>query len=176
MTTIIGLQEDNGCSMWAESQTTNGERPYFHRDLEKIVSRGQYFLAGAGSARAVDIAHWLWVPPACHVEDDVFLYEFMIITFIPSLRRALVFNGFDTAQSNDEDFGMLVALRGNLFEIASDFSVLARRDGIYGIGTGAAYAIGALSVMATPQEAMHIAIQNDIYSGGVVQSVFQEKT
>jgi hypothetical protein len=109
------------------------------------------------------------------VEDDAFLYEFMIITFIPSLRRALVFNGFETGPSNDEDFGMLVSLRGNLFEIASDFSVLVRRDGYYGIGTGAAYAIGALSAMATPQEAMDIAIQNDIYSGGAVQSLFQEK-
>lgn len=175
MTTIIGLQDGNGCSMFADSQTTNGERPYFHRDLEKIVKRGQYLLAGAGSARAVDIAHWLWTPPPCHVEDDAFLYEFMIITFIPSLRRALVFNGFETGPSNDEDFGMLVSLRGNLFEIASDFSVLVRRDGYYGIGTGAAYAIGALSAMATPQEAMDIAIQNDIYSGGAVQSLFQEK-
>ena len=63
MTTIIGLQDGNGCSMFADSQTTNGERPYFHRDLEKIVKRGQYLLAGAGSARAVDIAHWLWTPP-----------------------------------------------------------------------------------------------------------------
>jgi ATP-dependent protease HslVU (ClpYQ) peptidase subunit len=62
-----------------------------------------------------------------------------------------------------------------LFEVASDFSVLVRRDGYYGVGTGASYAIGALSAMATPQEAMQIAIENDIYSGGAIQSVFQEK-
>jgi len=175
MTTIIGIQNADGCSIYADSQTTAGDRPYLHRDLAKIIERNGYYLACAGSARASDVVNWLWLPPHCNVIDNDELYEHMLVSVIPSLRNALVLNGFPVDASNEEDFTMLVAIRGCLFEVASDFSVLQRHDGYYGVGTGYPYAIGALCSLATPLEAMRIAISNDIYSGGEIQAVFQEK-
>jgi ATP-dependent protease HslVU (ClpYQ) peptidase subunit len=39
-----------------------------------------------------------------------------------------------------------------------------RDDGIYGIGSGSKYAIGALCVGANWQEALEVAERNDIYT------------
>jgi ATP-dependent protease HslVU (ClpYQ) peptidase subunit len=53
--------------------------------------------------------------------------------------------------------------------------VLHRADGLYAIGSGAAYAIGALEAGATPTEAVEIASRNDVMTGLPTQTIKQEK-
>ena len=170
MTTIIGIEDLDGCTLLADSQTTSGDRPYFDKSLAKIVRRGDYLIAVAGSGRASDIINWRWrIPDA---DDAVDLYEFMITHIVPSVRLTLSANNF--SQEKDEDlYVMLSAIHGRIFEIETDGTVLVRQDGTYGIGTGAPYAIGALAAGATPREAMQIAFRNDIYTGGDIQWVRQ---
>ena len=171
MTTIIGIEDINGCLLLADSQTTNGDRPYFDSSLAKIIQRGDYLLAVAGSGRAADIINWRWKTPS--VEHTANLYEFMITHVVPSMRASLTANGYPT--SNEEDvFVVLIAVHGRIFEIETDGTVLVRQDGVYGIGTGAPYALGAIAAGATPDEAMQIAVRNDIYTGGDIQWVRQD--
>jgi ATP-dependent protease HslVU (ClpYQ) peptidase subunit len=42
-------------------------------------------------------------------------------------------------------FGFLIAFAGNVFEIGSDMSISQNIDGLYAIGSGSDYALGALS-------------------------------
>lgn len=51
--------------------------------------------------------------------------------------------------SDEPDFIFLIALGGLIFELDDSLSVLMRDDGIYGIGSGSPYAIGALQAGAT---------------------------
>jgi ATP-dependent protease HslVU (ClpYQ) peptidase subunit len=172
MTTIIGLQTDTGCSIYADGQTTGGTRSYFHNELRKIHTRNGYLLAAAGPARPTDVINFQWKPPSWPPELHMNEYAFMVTRVIPSLQQALTLNGCEEV---GEEFSMLIALRGNLFEIGCDFSVLVRDDGIYGIGSGAPYAIGILWAGVSITVAMAAASANDIYSGGITQAVFQEK-
>lgn len=170
MTTIIGIEDLDGCVMLADSQTTSGDRPYFDKSLAKIIHKGDYLIAVAGSGRASDIINWRWKTPS--VEHAVDLYEFMITHVVPSIRLTLSANNY-TQEKDDDLFVMLIAVRGRIFEIETDGTVLVRQDGVYGIGTGAPYAIGALAAGATHDEAMQIALRNDIYTGGDIQWVRQ---
>jgi ATP-dependent protease HslVU (ClpYQ) peptidase subunit len=93
-------------------------------------------------------------------------------TVIKSLRKAI---GDYTTQSKDDGFDLLLVINGEVFQITNDFTLLRSNNGIYGIGSGADYAVGALMAGATVEEALKIAIKLDINSGGPIQIELSER-
>lgn len=166
MTTILAVQRKNGFTIAADRQVTADERPYFHKDVKKITQVDGYTLAGAGVSRYCDIIQYGWQPPKY---DGTDLYLFMVSQFIPALRKAHEETGY--VLKDDDSFSFIVGLRGQLFYVAEDYSVLRSNKGIYGIGTGSSYAIGAYEAGASVEQALKIAIKHDINSGGGIQIV-----
>jgi ATP-dependent protease HslVU (ClpYQ) peptidase subunit len=170
MTTIIGMQFETGCWLASDSRTT-GEtgRPYHHRWVEKITERGEYLIAGSGDADACDIIQHVWQPPEPpkknRKDKENNLFNFMVTTVSPSLRQCLEDGDYEQ-DKNDKDAGylFLIALRGVIYEIDNSNTVSMRDDGIYGIGSGSKYAIGALYAGASHLDALEIAAINDIYT------------
>ena len=76
---------------------------------------------------------------------------------MPSLRKCLTDNGYSFDEVGDGRFNFLIAVNGELFDIDQDLAVCKNDDGIYGVGSGAHFAIGALYAGATAMEAMEIA-------------------
>jgi ATP-dependent protease HslVU (ClpYQ) peptidase subunit len=179
MTTIIGVQYDDHCLLVADSQLTDGNgRLTHHRNMSKISKRGNFLVAGAGEAFPCDVAQHLWNPPTPTEKDLKDLYHFMIVKTVPSLRKSLQDNGFnfeDAKDGEDYRFQFLVAVNGTLFSIDDDLAVAMRSDGIYAVGSGAKYAIGALYAGADYMEAMRIAASNDAYTSGPYQKKVQYK-
>ena len=169
MTTILGVQHRNGFTLAADSQTTNDDRPYMHPDLAKITKAGHLWIAGAGSARVCDIVQNTWQPPAFTKTDTA--YKYMITKAVPSMRLAVEKSGY--VPKEEENFQFLIGVAGTLFEVASDYTVLANSDKIYGIGSGAAYGVGALVAGADIETAMKVSIKLDVFSGGKIQIVKQ---
>lgn len=165
MTTIIGIQRRNGFTLAADS-ITNGDRSYEHKDITKITEIGEYVLAGAGVSRYCDIITYGWQPP---VYDNTNEYTFMVSKFIPEMRKAHEETGYTL--KDDDGFEFIVGLKNNLYYIAEDYSVLRTKTNIYGIGSGAAYAIGALSAGADIKQAIKIASKYDIHTGGRIQII-----
>ena len=166
MTTIICIQKDDGVQFGADSQTTapNG-RVYSHDKMVKISQRGNYIIAGSGECAPCDIAQHIWEPPLMSVKDAKDIYHFMIAKVIPSLKSCFKDNDYKLEDDGDEiRFCFLIAIAGNVFEIADDFSVALNRSGFYGVGSGSSYALGALHAGATPALAMKIAAENDAYT------------
>jgi ATP-dependent protease HslVU (ClpYQ) peptidase subunit len=164
MTTIIGIQEDNGCILAADSRTTAGGRPYSHPIVTKISKRGKWLVAGAGDVQPCDVIQHVWKPPAipANIKD---VYHFMITTVIPNMRECLRDNGFVHDEKTDEyEFLFLMAVNGTIYEVDDTYSVFLRDDGIYGLGSGSSYAIGALASGANWKKAMQIAAKNDVYT------------
>jgi hypothetical protein len=154
MTTIIGIQTKDGCSLVADSRTSDeGGRPYSHPDINKITSRGEYLIAGAGDIQPCDIVQHIWSPPPV---PRTGLYEFMVTHVCPSIRQAIKDNGYEPKKDQEPDFEFLIAIRGELFEIE--------------------YAIGALQAGASWETAMHIAEKNDIYTAKPFKVFNQLKT
>lgn len=166
MTTIIGLQQPRYSLLVADSRITDDDgRTYSHPTVTKITKRGKYLIAGAGLTQPCDIIQHIWKPPTVTPAASKDLYHFMISEVVPSMRMALTAYGYkpDT-ESSDSDFIFLISVNGTIFELDDTLSVLMRDDGIYGIGSGAAYAVGALQAGATWKQAMQIAAKNNVFT------------
>lgn len=167
MTTIIGVQYEDRCELMADNQVTgdNGRR-YNHPNMVKISEVGNYLIAGSGEVGPCDIAQHIWKPPVLTVKDKKDVYHFMISKVMPSLRKCLKDNGhnFDDNSSNENRFNLLIAVGGHIFDIADDCSVTIDSNDIYGVGSGSAYAIGALCVGAELEESMDVAALLDVHT------------
>lgn len=167
MTTIVGVQGEGGCFLAADSRTTTPQgRPYSHPKMSKIVDRDGYLIACSGDADACDIIQYVWEPPKPDAKvKDIYLY--MITVVAPSIRECLEESSYERDTSDkDSGFLVLLAYKGIIYEIDESFNVCLRDDGIYGIGSGSRYAIGALHAGAGWERALEIAANNDIHTAG----------
>ena len=164
MTTIIGIQHDDHCIIAADSRTSADDgRPYSHPTVSKITKRGKFLIAGAGAVMPCDTIQHIWKPPVVPVRKD--LYTFMVQEIVPSIRTCLKDNGYAPEKDSDDDgFAFLFAINGVIYQIDDSYSVYLRDDGIYGIGSGSSYAVGALLQGSTWRNALQIAAKNDIYT------------
>lgn len=181
MTTIIGVQYEDKALLIADSRVTDDAgRIYSHPNMKKIIEKNGYVIAGAGEVSPCDIAMHLWVPPKPTFKDRENLYQFMIKKVMPSLRKALTDNGYNFEEPNDRTkdglrFQLLLAVGGEIFDISDDLSVCISEEGIYGIGSGSSFALGALTVGAKPIKAMEAAAKLSAFSAPPFQTVEQTK-
>ena len=163
MTTIIAVQKNDHCFIAADSRTTADARPYSHPIITKITKRGQWLIAGAGDVQPCDIIQHVWRPPVAPVGKN--LYTWMITTVAPSLRECIKESGYQPDKdSADSGFQLIVAVHGTIYEIDDSYSIYLRDDGLYGVGSGSSYAVGALAQGAGWKEALTIAAKNDVYT------------
>jgi len=172
MTTIVAMQGNTIATIGAESYTTYGDRPFFHKDVKKIVRSGKWLIAAAGDANACDLITNIWKPPSPRGNKS--LHNFVATTVIKSLRKMFADNNY-VQQPKDDGFDLLLAINGEVFQITNDYTLLRTNTGIYGIGSGADYAVGALMAGASVEEAMKIAIKLDTNSGGPIQIELSER-
>jgi ATP-dependent protease HslVU (ClpYQ) peptidase subunit len=175
MTTIVGLCKNGTVTLGADSQVTDSDRPNNSLIMEKITKNNGYLIAGSGDSTPCDILQHIFKPPVPTVAERKNMYKFMITKFVPAMREALDENGWKPVPNEDSGFSMLIAFDGELFDIGDDFSVLLNDTGIYGVGNGSKYAIGALSVGASVEKALEVAADNDVYTSGPFQIVRQTK-
>jgi ATP-dependent protease HslVU (ClpYQ) peptidase subunit len=170
MTTIIGIEYEDKAVIVADSRITDdGGRIYSHPVMQKISQRGAILLAGAGEVAPCDIAQNIWVPPMFTAKDKKNPYQYMIVKAMPSLRKCLVDNGYNFDETHDKGkdglrFQFLMAVGGELFDIDQDLAVMKSEEGIYAIGSGGAYALGALYAGADAIAAMEIASRVSAYT------------
>jgi ATP-dependent protease HslVU (ClpYQ) peptidase subunit len=166
MTTIVAVQSHDGVVFGADSQVTaSSGRKYSSALMVKISERNGYIIAGSGECAPSDIAQHIWIPPTATAKDKKDLYHFFIAKVVPSLKQCFKDNDYKVSADDDETaFSFLIALHGQVFEIADDFSISLDDSGFYGVGSGSAYAIGALNVGATVEQALMIAAKNDAFT------------
>lgn len=177
MTTIAGICKNGNVTLGADSQVTSDSTSYNSLLMEKITKNNGYLIAGSGDSAPCDILQHIFVPPVPTVAERKNLYKFMITKFVPAMKDCLEENDYKPDSSDKESgFSMLIAFDGELFDISDDFSVLVSEDGIYGVGSGSKWAMGALHAGATMQEALEVAAKKDIYTSGPFQIVKQQKS
>ena len=177
MTTIIAVQRNDGVIFGADSQVTasNG-RKYSAQSMVKISERNGYIIAGSGECAPCDIAQHIWLPPTPTVKDKRDLYHFMIAKVVPSLKQCFKDNDYKVNTDDDDNaFSFLIAICGELFEVADDFSISRDDSGFYGVGSGSGYAIGAMYAGASIEQALSIAALNDAYTSAPFIYIDQDK-
>lgn len=164
MTTIVAIQYADGVVMGSDSLVT-ADRKYNHPKMAKITTSGPYLIAGSGEVAACDIVQHIWEPPIPTVADKKDLYHFMISVIIPSMKKCFKENEYKWDAEDDETkFAFLIAIEGEVFEIADDLSVCLDAAGFYGIGSGSSIALGALRAKAEMTDALQIAADVDPYT------------
>lgn len=101
----------------------------------------------------------------------------MIVKVIPSLKQVFKENDIklDGEKEDDARFAFLIAVCGEVFDIADDFAVSLTSSGFYGVGSGANLAIGALEAGASIEYALEIATRHDPYTAAPFLYLEQQK-
>jgi len=164
VTTIIGIEHPDRVEMMADSQISYHNRSYSHDDIEKICKRGDYLFGICGHFVAMQTIQNFWDPPKVPKKLKGSLYSFVISQVIPSLKDLIGDHSLSFNQEDQDSFCILLAVKGQLFEIDQDFSVSRNNENRYAIGTGADFALGALDAGSSIKEAMTIAASLDIFT------------
>ena len=186
MTTLAAIQGEGWCAIAADSQVSDETGFTMEIVTGKVFSSGPALIAAAGSVRGINILQFAWTAPACTTKStDVYMTK----TFIPAMRRAFIENGYDMKSdgdvaSNENEF--LIAVKGVLYSVDDDYSWERCSRHLYAGGSGANYALGALSVLGAEKsksiedasrflrKAVATSIKYDAYSGGDITVFSQE--
>lgn len=180
MTTVIGIQLDNGCILVADSLVTDDSgRRYSHPEMKKLVERGKFIIGCSGDWTICNVIQHHWNPPEPTVKDRKDLYHFMVTKVVPSLRQCLTDSGysFDEASGKKDGVGfhLLIAVNGTIFDIDQELSITLNSDGIYAVGSGGDFALGALYAGADAHIAMEVASRLSTLTAGPFISKEQPK-
>lgn len=142
----------DGRTIWAwDSQVTSGHS-YSHLDFDKVWTNGAYVVGLTGAAGDSQRLRYIDLPELDTWDIDRFMTEKVVKKFDKKMKY----------------YGMtIVELGGRLYEVHPDCWI-RNQSGVYAIGSGAEYAMGALRAGASPAEAVMVAAEFDIGTGGTI--------
>jgi ATP-dependent protease HslVU (ClpYQ) peptidase subunit len=151
MTTVLGIRQGKKVILVSDSQATGGNHTY---DVQKIHQIGGYTFAAAGALKAAqDTVRALQKEAKSKKKKK----------HKPSINRFVQKASFPSGHGAE----YLVALKGHLYEVGHDGSIVEHEDGVpASLGTGGDFAVGAIAAGASATEAVQIAMAFDAYSGG----------
>ena len=145
MTCILGLEYDGGIAMGGDSASSNGSIVRLST-TPKVFRLPNMLIGYTWSFRMGQIIQYSKDVPKIKAKKSN--YKYLINDFVPFLRDIFKDAGWlKTENSRDEGGEFLIGLRGEIFKLQSDFSVLRYDDGFAAVGSGADFALGALHTL-----------------------------
>lgn len=135
----------------------------------------QFAVGVAGRLRYANLIHRASVNkvhPYDLQQADFDGYGWVLDEVVPAWMKA-VKKELDNLPSDEEEAPWghaLIALAGHIYDVGSDFSVNPV-EGFAAIGSGGRYAITAMHLGKSAEQAVTIATELDIYSGGTVKGM-----
>lgn len=173
MTCIAAIVEDGSVWVGGDAAGTYEDTWLQQTGLEtKVWKSGEVVIGGCGSFRIMQLLRHKMVMPA--VPDDVDELEYLVGDFVDAMRDALSDGGAltiwdETSTEEMDESGYIVAVRGRIFEIYSDFGVGEFEDGFVAIGCGRQFALGSMySTVGKPKKRVKLALTAaEHFSAGV---------
>lgn len=148
MTTIAAVQGNGWAVVGYDSRVSIIEpvgRVYtMTKSNGKLVKNGEYLIGTAGDLRILNLMSFVFKPPTIP-RANTNLDKFMISVFVPALRSCLEENL--ASKDGVHEAELIVVVRGKIYEIGSQYEWCEDAKGIYSVGSGSAYALGALYSM-----------------------------
>jgi ATP-dependent protease HslVU (ClpYQ) peptidase subunit len=158
MTTLAAIQGEGWAVIGYDSRVTEENRLYLlPKDNPKLVKNGPYFLGAAGDMRAINLmAHSFKPPIPTNNEVGEKLDKFITSKFIPELKSCFEENGY--GKEGEQDSYIMVVVNGTIYELGSNYEWARDSRGIYALGSGASYALGAMfSELSTKKRTLTVA-------------------
>lgn len=201
MTTIIGIQGPDFALVCSDSRISTMDEGGFASQITtlssnsaKVAENGKYLLGAAGDMRAINILHHAFTPPPVPPSTTgKKLDNFITTKFIPALRDCFEKQGYAAPERDtsthiaEHGSTVMVVVSGSIYVIDGDYSWTSDMTGMYALGTGSAYALGALHVLGsskkmTAQQAKRVALKAigvsskyDPYTGSPFHCYIQEQ-
>lgn len=201
MTTIVAIQGDKYSLVCCDSRISSMDENGFVSQITtlrdgtaKVGTNGKYLLGAAGDMRAINILHHVFQPPPPTPGlKGKKLDQFITSKFVPALRDCFEKQGYALperdASNHMAEHGstILVSLNGSIYVIEGDYSWTSDATGLYSMGTGSAYALGALHVLASKRKmtssqaktialkALNVATKYDPHTGSPYHCFIQEE-
>lgn len=201
MTTIVGIQGDGFAIVANDSRVSDTDSNGFVSRITtvrpgsgKVAKHGKYLIGAAGDMRAINILHHVFNPPTPPANTlGVKLDKFFTSKFIPDLRECFDSQGYSSPTNDQSDHiaeqgsSILVAIHGAIYVVDSDYSWTSDNSGVYALGTGGPYALGALKALSpkknltAPQakslalKALSVAAHYDPHTGPPFYAHIQEQ-
>ncbi len=173
MTCIVGgVTEDGHVILGSDSASSN--RHTIHHALNPKLFK----LHPAGSAEPVSLilgftSSWRMgqvlqhqlAPPSFYGDP----WTWVVSNLVPKIRRVLKDGGFATIKDNQEIGGtFLLGVKGRLFTVQDDFSVIEEEGGFDGVGSGGDHAQAAMyaarhATELTTEETLKIGLETAAY-------------
>jgi hypothetical protein len=178
MTTIVGIQGENYALVCVDSRISSFDSSgslyqinTLKEGASKVAVNGKYLLGAAGDVRAINILHHVFQPPVPPPNTKgKKLDQFFTAKFIPALRECFEQQGYampdieDKQHIAEQSSTILVVIQGNIYVVDGDYSWTSDASGLYALGSGSSYALGALQALhvtskSTPLQAKKIALK-----------------
>lgn len=147
MTCIIAAKDKDGSIYMAGDSMVSG---YVTDTIigGKVFKIGEWLIGVAGDARDGQVIQHAFVPP--DIPSDVTIDGYMVSTFAAAVRSTLEKAGRLCKENGKEGSGLylLVAGRGKIWMMCSDFGITCSRSPFIAIGSGSDFALGAMQVSA----------------------------
>lgn len=200
MTTIVAIQGDNYAVVCSDSRIATVDEDGYVSQITtlregngKIAANGKYLLGAAGDMRAINLLHHVYQPPAIPPgTTGKKLDQFFTTKVIPSIRECFEQHGYALPDTNEKkhiaehDSTILVVVGGVIYFIEGDYSWTSDAQNFYAVGTGAAYALGALQIARGKRKlsvsqaktlalkAINVACKYDPHTGSPFHTFVQE--
>lgn len=146
-TCVVAIKrKDTGdICMAGDSAGSSGWKTATFKD-EKVFKKGSFLYGYTSSYRMGQLLQYELSEPDVGEHQDISTY--MRTTYIDAVRECFKGAGYASVDSNKESGGIfMVAFRGRLFVVESNFQVLEPDYPYYAIGCGQETALGALRVI-----------------------------
>lgn len=164
MTVIVGLEHGGKVFLGGDIQGTGGNSKVVHTQ-PKVFYKKDLIFGYTTSYRFGQIVEHELADPVIPANDNE-IYRWLITVLIPEIKATLKANGYEGGGN------CLIGVRGQLWEMQNDFSILRSVLGFGAVGSGCEYAMGSLSTQMslmtkpkTEQEA-ELAIERAIHAAG----------
>jgi len=200
VTTIAAIQGDGFALICADSRISDvykdgniSQIGTLRESSSKIAINGKYIMGTAGDLRAINLLQHVFQPPTPtpHTKGKK-LDQFVTAKFIPALRECFDFHGYSVPDKEDKDHIaehgsiIIMAINGTIYLVDGDYSWYSDMSGLYSVGSGSSYALGALQAMTHGQiqttskaktnaiKALTISAKFDPYTGPPYHAYLQE--
>lgn len=202
MTTILAIQGEDFAVIGTDSRISQFDDSGLACQVTtlgtgstKVAENGKYLIGVAGDVRAINILHHAFVPPVPppSAKERPKLDSFITKNFVPALRKVFEDHGYASPMTDqsqhlaEQQSSIILAVCGTVYVIESDYGWTSDKDGVYAIGTGAAYALGAVQALGKQPpvssaraerqivKALTIASRFDPYTGAPFRTFVQHK-
>lgn len=143
MTCVVGLVDSGKVWLGADSATTWDNTRLQVTSNPKVFRVAKFLVGSSGSGRTQRILRHGWVPPP---QRKLPLEQYVSTVVVDSIRKALMEGGVAEKKDNVEDASgdVLLAYRGHLFRMDSDYNVDEARLPYDAVGCGCHIALGAM--------------------------------